>query len=92
LVPPSGYLLHGHGVVPSICTSGIRGNDPAAVESVIAARWSTVRVVVPSTARACPAERRMDDLELIVAQRLLGDRATYVRALDPTPDVALAPN
>jgi carboxyl-terminal processing protease len=93
LVPPSGYLLHGHGVVPTVCTSGIRGDNPAAVESVIAGRWSTVRAAVPSTARgACPAERRMDDLELIVAQRLLGDRATYVRALDPTPDVALAPN
>jgi len=92
LVPPSGYLLHGHGVVPSLCTSGIRGDDPEAVESVIAARWATMPADAPSTARACPAERRIDDLELVVARRLLGDRATYVRALDPTPNVALAPN
>jgi carboxyl-terminal processing protease len=92
LVPPSGYLLHGHGVVPDLCTSGIWGDDPAAVESLIAALWAAMPANAPFTTRACPAERRKDDLELIVARRLLGDRATYARALDPTPDVALVPN
>jgi carboxyl-terminal processing protease len=92
LVPPSGYLLHGHGVVPGLCTSGIRGDDAASVDSVIEARWAAMPAYAPLTVRSCPAERRIDDLELIVARRLLGDRATYVRALHLTPDVALAPN
>jgi hypothetical protein len=43
-------------------------------------------------ARTCPAERRKDDLELDIARRLLADRATYLQALDPAPDVAAAPN
>ncbi len=92
LLPPSGYVLHGRGVVPSLCTSGIRGDDPVTVESVIAAGWTAVPANASSTAQACPAERHKDDLELMVARRLLADRATYVRVLDSTPDIALAPH
>jgi carboxyl-terminal processing protease len=87
LITPSGYLLQGHGVLPSICTSGIRGDQDTAVEQAIAAR-STGLSASASPARACPAERRNDGLELKIARRLLGDRAIYVQALDPTPDVA----
>jgi carboxyl-terminal processing protease len=96
LFSPSGYLLHGRGVFPSLCTSGIRGDDGTAVERVIAARWTAARAAVAtgaaSPAGVCPAERRKDDLELKIARRLLADRATYVQALDPTPDVAAAAN
>ena len=96
LIPPSGYLLNGRGVYPGLCTSGIRGDDPTAVERVIAADWAAIPAAVraePSfPARTCPAERRKDDLELDIARRLLADRATYLRALDPAPDVAAAPN
>ncbi len=92
LVLPSGYVLHEHGVVPSLCTSGIRDDGPVAVENVVEAGWAGVPAGLSSTAEACLAERRKDDLELFIARRLLEDRATYARALGSTPIVALAPN
>jgi carboxyl-terminal processing protease len=94
LFPPSGYLLHGRGVRPTLCTSGIHDDDPAAVERVIASRWALVPAALPAeppfSARSCPAERRTDDLELEIARRLLGDRSIYARVLDPAPTVAAA--
>ncbi len=97
LVTPSGYLLHGLGVMPAICTSGTAGNVRKLIAAVFGrkvkiaaarARWQTAGLAEKKQRRdlraACPAERRRKALEIEVARRLLSDRALYGRALDLT--------
>ena len=71
LVTPSGYVLHGLGVMPDIFTSGAAGNVRKEKQG-------------RDLRAACPAERRRKALEIEVARRLLSDRALYGRALDLT--------
>ncbi len=97
LVAPSGYVLHGLGVMPAICTSGAAGNVRKLIAAVFGrkvkiaaarARWQTAGLAEKKQRRdlraACPAERRRKALEIEVARRLLSDRALYGRALDLT--------
>ncbi len=97
LVTPSGYVLHGLGVMPTICTSGAAGNVRKLIATVfgrkiriaaVRARWQTADLGEEKQRRdlraACPAERRRKTLEIEVARRLLSDRALYGRALDLT--------
>ena len=103
LVAPSGYMLHGLGVMPAICTSGAAGNVGELIAAVfgrkvkIAAartRWQTAGLGEEKQRRdlraTCPAERRPKALEIEVARRLLSDRALYGRALDLTAATAQA--
>ena len=97
LVTPSGYVLHGLGVMPDICTSGAAGNVRKLIAAVFGrkakiaaarARWQTAGLGEEKQRRdlraTCPAERRRKALEIEVARRLLSDRALYGRALDLT--------
>lgn len=97
LVTPSGYVLHGLGVMPAICTSGAAGNVRKLIAAVFGrktkiaaarARWQTAGLGEEKQRRdlraACPAERRRKALEIEVASRLLSDRALYGRALGLT--------
>lgn len=97
LITPSGYVLHGLGVMPDICTSGATGNVRKLIAAVFGrkakiaadrARWQTAGLGEKKQRRdlraACPAERRRKALEIEVARRLLSDRALYGRALDLT--------
>ncbi len=97
LVTPSGYMLHGLGVMPAICTSGAAGNVRKLIAAVFGrkikiaaarARWQAAGVGEKKQRRdlraACPAERRRKSLEIEVAHRLLSDRELYGRALDLT--------
>ena len=97
LVTPSGYALHGLGVMPDICTSGAAGNVRKLIAAVFGrkakiaaarARWQTAGLGEEKKRRdlraACPAERRRKALEIEVAHRLLSDRALYGRALNLT--------
>jgi len=97
LVAPSGYVLHGLGVMPDICTSGAAGNVRKLIAAVFGrkakiaaarARWQTAGLGEEKQRRdlraTCPAERRRKALEIEVARRLLSDRALYGRALDLT--------
>ncbi len=103
LVTPSGYVLHGLGVMPDICTSGAAGNVRKLIAAVFGrkvriaaarARWQTTGLAEEKQRRdlraACPAERRRKALEIEVARRLLSDRALYGRALDLTAATAQA--
>ena len=97
LITPSGYVLHGLGVMPDICTSGAAGDVRKLIAAVfgrkvkiaaVRARWQTAGLGEKKQRRdlraACPAERRRKALEIEVARRLLSDSALYGRALDLT--------
>ncbi len=104
LVAPSGYFLHEHGVVPTICTSDL-GDDDNAVQ--IALQRTNVGAQLMQRSRAsldesawsqlrhaCPARQGDHEIDVKVAKRLLADPALYsqaVHAIAATPYVASAP-
>jgi len=93
LVAPSGYLLQDHGVVPTICTSGLTG-DAGALNALLQrakqpagtperarldeAGWVALR-------RACPVDHESPPVDVAVAERLLADPALYASALRALP-------
>jgi len=94
LYAPSGYVLHGLGVRPSICTSGTdeaRKPDPKMLlvgerNSVTGFRaWRSARLEQQKYRKdlrgECPAERRKKAVEVEIARRLLNDSALYRRTL-----------
>jgi carboxyl-terminal processing protease len=103
LVAPSGYFLHEHGVVPTICTSDL-GDDDNAVQTAL----QRTNVVAPLTPRSraslderawsqlrhsCPTRQGDHGIDVKVAKRLLADPALYtqaVHAISATPYVAAA--
>jgi len=95
LVAPSGYVLHGLGVAPNICTSGL---DPADEKSAARAlkradkdagtlaKWRQAGAPNEKRSRAlraaCPAEaNETAGIEPEVALRLLSEPAAFRRAL-----------
>jgi carboxyl-terminal processing protease len=94
LVAPAGYLLNGHGVVPTICTSGM-GDDPRSLEAVLQRAGDAASAeVITATPRAslgehdwaelraaCPPRRGDRAVDLAVAKRLLADPALYNQAV-----------
>jgi carboxyl-terminal processing protease len=95
LMAPSGYSLHGLGVRPDLCTSGLIDADQAALGSAVE-RAGTGRAVVAAWRRVaihdkprrkslratCPAERRFGSVDLKLARRLILSPALYTRVLD----------
>lgn len=98
---PSGYALHGRGVLPDICTSG----EVQTVDDVLvrlrngllpideATRQSDIDLRdegrIESLRAICPANQSNSDLDLEVAERLLGDPELFARALGTkSPDTA----
>jgi carboxyl-terminal processing protease len=95
LVAPSGYVLHGLGVMPNLCTSGRATGDGKAVAGVIGrldkdaaqlAKWRQAGFADEKRSRtlrsACPAEaNETAGIEPDVAQRLLREPAQFQRAL-----------
>ena len=97
LVAPTGYLLHGLGVLPSICTSGIKDGAQAVIGKVMANRSKTEEAFVawrqpglraePIRNRlrtSCPAQRRRDDMEIQIARELIQDQTLFAQALNLT--------
>lgn len=92
LVTPSGYYLQEHGVVPTLCTSGLSDDDrsvdaalarPAAAGTVSASR---PRVSLDEQAwtalrQTCPARPGSPALDVKLAERVLSDPARYSAAL-----------
>ena len=98
LVPPQGYFLNHHGVVPTVCTSTLGdGADATAVladspsPELMKSRiglddegWSALRAL-------CPAQRADNAIDLSIARRMLENRTQYSRLLK-TPPTNLAHN
>ncbi len=100
-VAPSGYYLHGMGVVPTVCTSGHEKLSEtadiiqAALDDAgpgVEVSWRH-RAFLDEKGRsklrsACPSETRRGPLDLEVAKRLIGDRTLHARALMVTAATA----
>jgi len=102
-IAPTGYVLHGLGVLPAVCTSG-DGDDGHALASALANRsaaqarlqtWRRPGLKDRDSARAlrkaCPSERRRNEVDLRVALRLVKAPALYARALDVASSMAQRP-
>jgi len=107
LVTPAGYLLHEHGVVPTLCTSDL-GDDERSVQIAIQratgsspaqpnatlARASLDENAWSQLRRSCPARPGDHEIDVKVAKRLLADPVLYsqaVHAITPGPNLASAP-
>jgi carboxyl-terminal processing protease len=96
LVTPSGYFLQQHGVVPTLCTSGLSDTessldaalhhtaDPGTAPGAIDASRPRASLDDPSWSalrRTCPALTTTPALDLKIAERVLSDPARYTAAL-----------
>ncbi|HJN23642.1 MAG TPA: S41 family peptidase [Rhodospirillales bacterium] len=103
LITPSGYALHGLGVMPAICTSGAGGGERELIDRALMARMKTSTLIEAwrkadinnegqrkGLRASCPAERRKKSVEAEVASRLIGNRSLYNRALGLTSAVDAA--
>ena len=107
LVTPAGYLLHEHGVVPTLCTSDL-GDDERSVQIAIQratgsspaqpnatlARASLDENAWSQLRRSCPARPGDHEIDVKVAKHLLADPVLYsqaVHAMTPGPNLASAP-
>jgi carboxyl-terminal processing protease len=105
LLAPSGYLLNGHGVVPTLCTSDL-GNDNGALR--IALERADAASLPPLTQepraalseadwarlrRSCPQRLGDPPIDMTVAESLLADPGLFAQAvhvLARTPKLAAA--
>lgn len=102
---PSGYILHGLGVRPTICTSDVKRDLKPAIEAALADRlklratfasWraggapdETRRHALRDT---CPAARRKTYADVRIANYLAAHPALYAKALDIASATAEAQN
>jgi carboxyl-terminal processing protease len=104
LVTPSGYFLHEHGVIPTLCTSDL-GDDDNSVQIALQ-RTNPVTSLAPrprasldevgwsQLRRSCPARQGDHEIDTKVAKRLLADPTLFseaVHALSAAPKLAAAP-
>jgi carboxyl-terminal processing protease len=95
LVTPSGYMFHGLGIRPEICTSGLTDNSKEIIRQVIdnhreivktLASWRKVtqrnELQRTQLRKTCPSESRHEDLELNIAKHLITNPELYARALN----------
>jgi carboxyl-terminal processing protease len=96
LITPGGYVLHHHGVVPTICTADLPDDPSGVVEALARSRghdgaaFDEPRAKLDDAAwrrlRAlCPGAHRDHAIELRTAERLLATPALYARALGRSP-------
>ncbi len=92
LIAPAGYILHEHGVVPTLCTANLpddadgiatalgRGSPTLyqARAELDEAKWRRLR-------DACPGQREDHDIDVAVAEKVLTEPALYSRALRLMP-------
>jgi len=104
-VAPSGYYIHGLGVIPTICTSGHKNPSVAAeiIESALEGErasdtvsWRRRALLAKSDRQAlrdaCPSQARKGSLDIEIAKRLILNNQTHARALRMTTATAQAIN
>jgi carboxyl-terminal processing protease len=91
LVTPAGYALHTHGIVPAVCTSGLREDAEVIVATL---RQSTAHIEPRVTLdeagwtrlrHACPSETADHKVEIDAAETLLADPTLYARLIHAEP-------
>jgi carboxyl-terminal processing protease len=104
-VAPSGYYIHGLGVVPTVCTSGQEEMQQASgiiersLEGELAAKtvsWRRRALLREDERQAlrdsCPAQPRSGPLDIEIAKRLILNGRLHARALRMTTATAQATN
>jgi len=104
-VAPSGYYIHGLGVIPTVCTSGYKDTGAAAeiIESALEGKRASETVLWRRRAMlsnddrqalrdGCPSQARKGPLDLEVAKRLILNDQIHARALRMTTATAQAIN
>jgi len=99
LITPGGYILHEHGVVPTVCTANVT-DGAGGVSSALSHSTNALSAGL-GQARAglddagwrklrelCPGQRDDHEIEVQAARRLLADPVLYARALGTAPGVA----
>jgi carboxyl-terminal processing protease len=99
LITPGGYILHEHGVVPTICTANV-ADGAGGLSSALSRRTNALSTEL-AQGRAglddagwrklrelCPGQRDDHEIEVQTARRLLADPVLYARALGTAPGVA----
>ena len=100
---PSGYALHNLGILPNVCTSGLKGHADAVINQ-LSPTWTRLpmlmaawRVSQPNegpkldSMRAnCPRSNEVRELDLEVASQLIADPVLYRRALQSTGSTMVA--
>lgn len=102
LVTPGGYILHRHGVVPTICTAGLPDDDVSVTAALarsagkLAAEFDEPRAKLDDAAwrelrGLCPGAHQDHAIELKTAERVLENPALYARSLDRSPSARAWP-
>lgn len=102
LVTPGGYILHRHGVVPTVCTADLP--DDAAGVTAALAQWASRLGAELEEPRAklddagwnrlralCPSAHQDHQIELRTAEKLLASPGLYAHALLRAPRSDAAP-
>jgi carboxyl-terminal processing protease len=84
LLTPSGRVLQGNGIVPTVCTSDLAENETS-VQSALQ------RVGAARSRQACPGRPTKPTIDVKVAERLLADPRLYSQALQAGRSASLAP-
>lgn len=106
LLAPSGYLLQGHGVVPTLCTADLGADAGAVAAGLQRARADAAgsgpllqnRAGLDETGwaalrRACPARSSHPEIDVKLAEQVLADGKLYAAAVQALrAGRALAPN
>ena len=96
LLTPEGYVLHEHGVVPTLCTADLGEDDQSVARAIqVGTAAGTGLAGRPRAAldetgwtelrKTCPTQRVDRAVDLKIAERLLQDPVLYSRALSVTP-------
>lgn len=94
LLSPSGYLLQGHGVVPTLCTADLAGDDQALQSAMLRARAVAAGSGAAMRARAsldengwaalrraCPGRSGRPEIDVKLAEQVLADPKLYQASL-----------
>lgn len=94
LLSPSGYLLQGHGVVPTLCTADLGGDDQALQSALQRARTASASSGPAMRARAsldengwtalrraCPGRSGHPSIDVKLAEQVLADLKLYQASL-----------
>jgi carboxyl-terminal processing protease len=102
LIAPGGYVLHQHGVVPTICTADLP-DDAGGVTAALASSTGALSVELGKSRaklddaawqrlrEMCPGQHDDHDIEVKTAQKLLTDPALYARVMAQAPAAAQRP-
>jgi carboxyl-terminal processing protease len=101
LITPGGYILHQHGVVPTICTANLSDSASAVGSALRDDSSAGLELRRPRAAlddagwkhlrELCPGQHEDHEIEVRTARRVLADPALYARELGTPPAAAGRP-